>query len=102
MGNKKKEKRKKKKKTKKENDTVTMPIEQSYIRCVKLLLYCTATPARKNLEREFVFDCEERMLAELNELDVEDASPGARKKKVPVAEAEALAVPRKCFFFIYI
>ncbi|CAB3222540.1 unnamed protein product [Arctia plantaginis] len=52
-----------------------------------------ANKARKALERDFVFDCEERMLAELNDLDVEEGSPGTRSKKVPVAEAEAVAVP---------
>ncbi|XP_075989114.1 charged multivesicular body protein 7-like [Anticarsia gemmatalis] len=47
---------------------------------------------RKISERDFVFDGEERMLAELNELDVEDSSPTKPKdpavvKKLPVAEA---------------
>ncbi|XP_059044810.1 charged multivesicular body protein 7 [Achroia grisella] len=43
---------------------------------------------RKVSERDFVFDGEERILAELNELDVEDTSPEPKPKpsKVPVAD----------------
>ncbi|XP_064075929.1 charged multivesicular body protein 7 [Vanessa tameamea] len=44
---------------------------------------------KKPLEREFVFDGEEQMLAELNSLGLEDASPG----KVAVAVAEADPAP---------
>ncbi|XP_048003516.1 charged multivesicular body protein 7 [Leguminivora glycinivorella] len=42
--------------------------------------------SRKNLEPDFVFDGEERVIAELNELSVEDASPRAPRTRVPVAE----------------
>ncbi|KAI8426907.1 hypothetical protein MSG28_014577 [Choristoneura fumiferana] len=48
--------------------------------------------SKKNPEPDFVFDGEERVIAELNELSVEDASPkaarqpAARKLPVPVAD----------------
>ncbi|XP_063391061.1 charged multivesicular body protein 7 [Cydia fagiglandana] len=42
--------------------------------------------SKKNTEPDFVFDGEERVIAELNELSVEDASPRAPRTRVPVAE----------------
>ncbi|XP_026318504.1 charged multivesicular body protein 7 isoform X2 [Hyposmocoma kahamanoa] len=54
-------------------------------------------PHRKVSERDFIFDGEERIIAELNELGIEDSSPKQKdtpkrkdtkaKQKVPVAEA---------------
>ncbi|XP_063632111.1 charged multivesicular body protein 7 [Cydia splendana] len=42
--------------------------------------------SKKSTEPDFVFDGEERVIAELNELSVEDASPRAPRTRVPVAE----------------
>ncbi|XP_061725501.1 charged multivesicular body protein 7 [Cydia pomonella] len=44
--------------------------------------------AKKSPEPDFVFDGEERVIAELNELSVEDASPRAPRSRVPVPVAE--------------
>ncbi|XP_052754967.1 charged multivesicular body protein 7 isoform X1 [Galleria mellonella] len=46
------------------------------------------TQPRKVSERDFVFDGEERILAELNELDVEDSSPRGKTKPAKVAVAD--------------
>ncbi|CAH0698435.1 unnamed protein product [Spodoptera exigua] len=48
-------------------------------------------PRRKISERDFVFDGEERMLAELNELGLDDASPKVkeRRERIAVAEGDA-------------
>ncbi|CAH0599538.1 unnamed protein product [Chrysodeixis includens] len=53
----------------------------------------SSRPTRKLSERDFVFDGEERMLAELNELGIEDASPRGRDRGERVAVAEGEAVP---------
>ncbi|XP_028030752.1 charged multivesicular body protein 7 [Bombyx mandarina] len=41
----------------------------------------TQKPVRKTSEREFIFDGEERMLAELNDLGIEEASPSGKAEK---------------------
>ncbi|XP_026725486.1 charged multivesicular body protein 7 isoform X2 [Trichoplusia ni] len=53
----------------------------------------SSRPSRKLSERDFVFDGEERMLAELNELGIEDASPRGKERRERVALAEGEPEP---------
>jgi hypothetical protein len=51
--------------------------------------------SRKVSERDFVFDGEARVLAELNQLDIENASPDRDRDNKEKGKKEKVAVPEE-------